>query len=155
MLLLPSIKYLEKEFVKFSTPIVACSENGPHIDRPSAWYYKTGINNSTNGASRMKFINGGCLLGRVKNMKTILGYILNHMTLNHFDDQLSLMNFYFHFPHLISIDYYHKIFLCVYKLVNNSIKLSKLNGKLILNDIETEIGLVHFNSGMTSDTSNM
>ena len=103
----------------------------------------------------MKFINGGCLIGRVKNMKVLLQYIFTHMTQNHFDDQLSLMNYYFHFPHLISIDYYHKIFLCVYKFASTDIKINKSNGKLIMDGIETEIGLVHFNSGMVLDTSNL
>lgn len=103
----------------------------------------------------MKFINGGCLIGRVKNLKIVLNYILTQMTITHFDDQLSLMNYYFHFPHLISIDYHNKIFLCAYKYLATDFKLNKLNGKLIINNHETDIGLVHFNSGMVLDFSNM
>lgn len=115
-----------------------------------AWFYKRG---KLYNLLDTKFINSGCIVGRVKEMKIMLNNTIENMKLTHHDDQLALMEYYFHHPHIISIDRSNQIFLCAYKILSNDISLNYTTGKIMIRQQSTSIGLVHFNSGMVRDLS--
>jgi hypothetical protein len=126
-----------------------------------AWSYKRGMTSSSSSENHdanslgPKFINSGCLAGRVYEMKQLLTETLRVMTATHRDDQLAVMDYLFRNPHLITVDDTNQLFLCLYKFLASDVSINTTTGKLIIHQKESTVGLLHFNSGMVNDLSNM
>ena len=99
-------------------------------------------------------MNSGCIVGRVSEMRNFFKETLFVMKATHGDDQLAVMEYLFNHPHLISVDHTNQIFLCLYKFLASDLFLNSTTGELSIHQKRSQIGLLHFNSGMVQDLSN-
>jgi hypothetical protein len=126
----------------------------PPFHSSGGWFYKRGAAGSGDGNLGTKFVNSGCIVGRVLEMRNFLRESLRHMKSTHDDDQLSVMEYLFQNPHIVSVDHSNQIFLCLYKFLSRELSFNSTLGELIIRQQRSKIGLLHFNSGMVSDLSN-
>jgi hypothetical protein len=132
-----------------------------------AWFYSRGISNEI--PDRAKYLNSGCIIGRAKEVYTVL--LVNYLYHNkcHIiqikelissiyedmslvrDDQQVFVRYFLSHPELISVDVHNNMFLCAYKEPLSTFNGFKGDGSMDLTITTSNIGLVHCNNRVTDN----
>jgi hypothetical protein len=86
-------------------------------------------------------------------MKQLLSESLQVMRATHRDDQLAVMDYLFHNPHILSVDDTNQLFLCVYKVLAKTLSFNTTLGQLMIHQRPSSVGLLHFNGGTLHESS--
>jgi len=173
VLVFPPLTRINKVLEMSPTPIIACSEHGIHIDKSSPYFYPRGLKSSYD---EQKFLNSGCLAGRLGQMKEFLDASLAEMEVMSDDQKMAIWRHIRH-PELLSLgesalsssrrEASHDVrssfttLECMYKedITRFAIRRGRGSGSgergrgvderkyLYVDGQQSSVGLVHFNGG--------
>jgi hypothetical protein len=133
VLLFPAIGSIGARFKETAaTPIVFCAENGVYPEAASALFYRRG-----GGARVARFLNSGCIVGRVGQVREMLEEVLSRSDV-FADDQQLYTRFALAHPGLVSLDVDSTLFLTTHKYSGPEINIDL--------DFSSAFGVVHCNN---------
>jgi len=133
VLLFPAVAQIGARFKETSaTPIVFCAENGVYPEAASALFYRRG-----GGARVARFLNSGCIVGRVDQVREMLQEVLARSDV-FADDQQLYTRYALAHPGLVSIDVDRSLFVTTHKYSGPEINVDL--------DFSSAFGVVHCNN---------
>jgi len=127
-------------FMQFGKPVVIGAERGCfHLPHVVALYPPS--------PTSFRFVNSGCYLGYVKNIRRILAWILNHQELAglHKFDQTSFTIYFLRNQQEVALDYFNYIVINGYQLKRDEITVDMERKKVVFNRSGVETCAFHGN----------
>ena len=109
----------------------------------AAFMYPRGMQ-SEDTKTATTFLNSGCIIGRVGQVREMLRYAKRY-ALSIRDDQQIFVRYMLENPHIVGLDVQHKLFLTMHK-ESSTISNFNLEPDLSFTYRNQSIGLVHFNN---------
>jgi hypothetical protein len=140
VILFPYVHNAMEVLSRSLTPILFCAENGLNGEYTFAhMYYRGGSHDDSNA----QFINSGCIVGRVAQMKHMFAYA-HRVNLAFRNDQQIFGRYMFENPSMISLDTKQELFLTTWKLSGREAEcLLQPDFNFLWNG--KSIGLIHSN----------